>query len=151
MILPHDEPAIDADDLIIRRINPQHHVVPDNNFSCMRISSKAFAASTGPDAGMSVDIEKLIVAGGEDPKTYVVTPVFTGAVAFSASAIRSLGLWVGYDPLEENPYHGEVWNSTANRHNKFSKAQKDGLAAAAEWYVSLSGVQLHIPPTAPAT
>lgn len=111
----------------------------------MRISSKAFSPSTGPDAGMSVDIEKLIVAGGEDPKTYVVTPVFTGAVAISASAARSLGLWVGYDPLDDNPYHGEVWNSIINRHNKFSKAQKDGLAAAAEWYVPLDGVELHVP------
>lgn len=92
---------------------------------------------------MSIDVEKLIVAAGHQPHQYVVDPVFTGAVSFSASAIRSLGLWIGYEPVHDNPYHGEVWSSTPSRHNKFTKMQKDGLAAAAAWYVPIDDVALH--------
>lgn len=142
MVAPYDEPAIGAGDLIIRRINPQYYVIFDNNRNCHRISSKAYSPSSGPDAGMSIDIEKLIVAAGHQPQQYVVDPVFTGAVVFPASAIRSLGLWIGYEPVHGNPYHGEVWGSAFARHNKFTKAQKDGLAAAAAWYVPLADVAL---------
>lgn len=142
MVAPYDEPAIDAGDLIIRRINPLYHVVFDDNRQCQRISSKAYSPSSGPDAGMSVDIEQLIIAAGHQPQQYVVDPVFTGAVVFSASAIRSLGLWIGYEPVHGNPHHGEVWGATPSRHNKFTKTQKDGLAAAAAWYVPLDNVAL---------
>jgi hypothetical protein len=142
VVVPYDEVNINPDDLIIRRINPNHHVVFDDNRNCLRISSKAYSPSNGPDAGMSIDIEKLIIAGGHSPQQYVVNPVFTGAVVFSASAIRSLGLWIGYEPVHANPYHGEVWGSVASRHNKFTKTQKDGLAGAAAWYVQIDGVAL---------
>lgn len=91
---------------------------------------------------MSVDIEQLIIASGLQPKHYVVDPVFTGAVAFSASDVRSLGLWIGYEPLQNNPCHGEVWGATPTRHNRFTKTQKDGLAAAARWYVPLRDVEI---------
>ena len=135
MIAPYDEPDIRADEQIIRRINPQHHVVPDDNRQCRRISSKAYKPSSEPNAGMSnagmsIDIEKLI------------TPVYTGAVVFSANDIRSLGLWIGYEPVAGNPYHGEVWGQTPSRHNKFTQSQVRGLASAAAWYVPLNGVRL---------
>ena len=139
---PYDDADIAWDDVVIRRINPQYHVVFDNNRQCNRISSKAYSPSSGPNAGMSIDVEKLVVAAERHPHRFVVDPVFTGAVAFSASAVRSLGLWVGYEPLPDNPYHGEVWGATPGRHNKFTKAQKDGLAAIAEWYVAIDGVAL---------
>lgn len=139
---PYDESGIGADDLIIRRINPHYHVIFDDNRQCRRISSKAYSPSSGPDAGMSIDVEQLIITAGQQPQQYVVDPVFTGAVAFSASSIRSLGLWIGYEPVHDNPYHGEVWGANPSRHNKFTKTQKDGLAAAAAWYVSIDDVAL---------
>ena len=147
MIAPYDEPDIRADEQIIRRINPQHHVVPDDNRQCRRISSKAYKPSSEPNAGMSnagmsIDIEKLIVRAGHEPQKYVVTPVYTGAVVFSANDIRSLGLWIGYEPVAGNPYHGEVWGQTPSRHNKFTQSQVRGLASAAAWYVPLNGVRL---------
>lgn len=89
---------------------------------------------------MSVDIEDLILEGGHNPKQYVTTPIFTGSVAFSADNVRNLGLRIGYDPIQENPYHGEVWGSP--RANRFSNPQKKGLLAASEWYVEIEGVSL---------
>lgn len=89
---------------------------------------------------MSVDIEALILDGGDDPKQYVITPIFTGSVAFSADNARNLGLKIGYDPIPENPCHGEVWGSP--RANRFSSSQKKGLLAASEWYVEIEDVSL---------
>jgi hypothetical protein len=137
---PYDENQIDADDLVIRRINPQQHVVWDENRGCRRISSKVFSPSSGRNDGMSVDIEQLMLSDGVDPRHYVTTPVFMGSVAFSAGAARALGLLVGYDPIPKNPYHGEVWGGC--RPNRFSRRQKKGLTEASRWYVELDGVDI---------
>jgi hypothetical protein len=143
-VAPYDEPKIGDEDVIIRRINPDQHVVWDDNRKQKRISSKAYNKSTGLNEGMSVDVEALIMADGLDPRIYVQTPVFTGAVAFSASVIRTLDLWVGYDPVrdhhnaQDNPYHGQVWSREQKK--KFSEVQKSGLARAANWYVEIPGV-----------
>jgi len=42
---------------------------------------------------------------------------------------------VGFDPLPENPYHGEVWG-------KFTKAQQRRLQQLAVWFVAIPGVKL---------
>ncbi|GAK33273.1 hypothetical protein AQ1_01160 [alpha proteobacterium Q-1] len=91
---------------------------------------------------MSVDIEAQIIEDGHNPQKYVTTPVFTGSVAFCAGEARALGLWVGYDPLPDNPYHGEVWNSDRDRPNRFRRGQERGLHNAATWYVRLEGIEI---------
>lgn len=136
---PYDENDIGSDELIIRRISAQY-VVPNENTGGLRLSSMAFQPSSGLNSGMSVDVETLIVKSGLDPKNYVKTPVFTGAVAFSAGDVRALNLMVGYDPLEENPYHGEVWGNTKPNH--FSGSQKKGLRQVSKWYVELPDVDI---------
>lgn len=146
MVAPYDEPRISVNDTIIRRINPEQHVVPDDNRNCYRISSKAYSTSSGPTGGMSVDVEALIVADDIDPQQWVTTPVFTGSVAFDSNAIRALNLWIGYDPIRDapgqpdNPYHGEVWSATGAAN--FTRGQKNGLARAARWYVTIPNVEL---------
>ncbi len=139
-VAPYDEGDISPDDCIIRRINPEQHVVWDDNLDKRRVSSKAFTPSSGTDGGMSVDIENKIIGANEDPKEYVTTPVFTGSVHFLASAIRELDLWIGYDPLPDNPHHGEVWGNP--RPNRFKSSQKNGLHRLAQWYVALENVDL---------
>ncbi|MCZ8158653.1 MAG: hypothetical protein O9256_02015 [Rhizobiaceae bacterium] len=137
---PHDHPEISNDDGVIRRI-PQHWVVPGKDGS-PRLSSMAFKASSGENAGMSVDLEALIVEAGLDPRTYVNNPKWVGSVRFTAGSLRAEGFMVGYDPLDEeppdqsaNPYHGEVWGS-------FSKGKQRRLAEIAAWFVELPGVSL---------
>lgn len=143
---PYDDARIGAADTIIRRINPEQHVIWDENRQRNRITSKAYNKSSGPKAGMSVDIEALITTAGQQPKTYVTTPVFTGSVAFSANDVRALHLWVGYEPIKDvpnipdNPYHGEVWPMTDKK--SFTEGQKTGLARTAQWYVELPDVDI---------
>jgi hypothetical protein len=96
---------------------------------------------------MSVDIENLILSAGLDPRVVVTTPTFTGSVVFKASQVRSLGLLIGYEPIEgdaqvsPNPFHGEVWDNTPKK--SFSDAQRKGLAGSASWYVELPDTDIN--------
>jgi hypothetical protein len=89
---------------------------------------------------MSVDLERLIVAAGVNPHAYVTTPRFTGSVIFSAEQIRDAGFLIGYDPLPDNSYHGEVWASISG--GKFSRAQQKQLQTLAQWYVQIPNVEI---------
>jgi hypothetical protein len=104
----------------------------------------ALKASSGDNAGMSVDLEALIVTAGLDPHAYVTNPRWIGSIRFTAGDLRAEEFKVGFDPLDEeppsqpaNPYHGEVWGS-------FSRGKQRKLAALATWYVALPGVLLSI-------
>lgn len=144
---PYDEQAIDNGDVIIRRVNFRQHVVRDEITGTLRTSSKLFSPSSGPRGGMSVDLLKLIEADGVDAKEFVTTPVFTGAVQFTAQAVRAAMLRVGYHPINDipgqpdNPYHGEVWGPV-QKPNKFTHGQKRSLARASTWFVELPEVEI---------
>lgn len=138
---PYDEFEIEADDSIIRRVNPSQHVVPDENTGRQRTSSKLFSPSSKPNGGMSVDILKLIENAGLNAQEFVTTPVYTGSVYFSAGSARAVGLRVGYDSIPDNSYHGEVWGSV-DRPNKFTSIHKRALANASRWFVKLPGVEI---------
>lgn len=144
---PYDEAEIEDEDTIIRRVPLQQLVWDDNGGERrQRISKGLYSKSTGPKEGMSVDIEALMTKDDVNPTEYVTTPVFHGAVSFSASEIRALDLMVGYDPIEDdpvlpdNPYHGEVWRKEEAK--RFTGAQTKGLQDAAKWYVEIEGVKL---------
>lgn len=138
---PHDHNEISNDNLLIRRINPEQHVVYDNNRGVNRISSAAFKPSSAAKGGMSIDLKHLIENDNKEPSEYVTTPIFTGSVEFQASVVRGVGLWVGYDPLDINPYHGEVWAS-APRFNRFSDGQVKAIRRNAVWLVELPDVAI---------
>jgi hypothetical protein len=140
IVEPHDHDEIQNEDLIIRRICPANHVVYDGNRGKDRLSTKAFKPSSGVKDGMSIDIKLLIENDNLAPAEYVTTPVFTGSVEFTAITARDAGLWVGFDPLEENPYHGEVWG--AARANKFTTTQSKHIQNNSNWLVPLDGVDI---------
>ena len=130
-VQPHDHDEIGPGDGIIRRISEKQLIV--DKVGQRRISSIAFKPSTGPNGGMSVDLERSIIDAGLDPQTHVTTPYWTGSVRFEAGAIREEGFQVGYHPLTDNPHHGEVWGD-------FSKARQRRLQALAVWFVPIPGV-----------
>lgn len=132
-VLPHDHCGIASDDGVIRRIS-ENQVVADSTGQ-RRVSSKAFKPSTGPNGGMSIDLERLIIEAKQDPRAYVTTPRWTGSVRFEAGALREEEFMVGFDPRPENPYHGEVWG-------KFTRAQQRRLQQLAVWFVAIPGVKL---------
>ncbi|MBS8225912.1 hypothetical protein [Vannielia litorea] len=133
---PYDDPNISDEDLIVRRVNPEQHLVYDENLGRQRVSSKLFAASSGPEGGMSVDIPALMVADGVVAEEFVKTPPFLGAVSFTAGCIREAHLIVGYHPIPDNPYHGEVWRAPDG--GRFTRAQKKHLSENYEWFVKVS-------------
>ena len=133
--------------MLIRRINPVEHVVPDENRGYLRLSTKAFSSSSEMPYGMSVDVLNLMTRAGVDPKLFVTTPKFTASVQFTAGTARTAGLWVGFDPLEkegnnpENPYHAEVW-SQPRPEKKFTKSQQRSMLNSCQWFVEIPGVQI---------
>ncbi len=139
-IKPHNHNEIVPEGLLIRRIDPAQHLVHDENRNCTRISTKAFQPSSELNGGMSVDLNQLMQAASIDAAKFVTTPKHVGSVSFTAGAARSEKLLVGYDPLEDNRYHGEVWGDT--KPNKFSKAQSKALISACTWFVKIPNVEI---------
>lgn len=135
-VMPHDHPGIGATDGIIRRISAQWIV--DGPGGSKQISSMAFNPSTGPNGGMSVDLQAQIEEAGLNCRKFLstTTPQYAGSVRFEAGALRGVGLQVGFDPLPTNPHHGEVWG-------KFTDSmRKRTLPSLARWFVEISGVVL---------
>lgn len=141
-VVPHDHEGILPEHGIIRRI-PEHHVVMDEKIGGRRISSMAFKPSSGPNGGLSVDLQQQIEEEGHDAKAYVTTPHWVGSIRFIAGELRGEDFKVGFDPIElktgnqPNPYHGEVWG-------KFSKGKQNRLRQLCDWFVPIDGVSIGV-------
>ncbi|MDX0517382.1 hypothetical protein GOL81_21235 [Sinorhizobium medicae] len=127
-VVPHNHDQILDQDGVLRRISPFHLVEDEKAAGGKRLSSMAFQPSSGPNGGMSVDLERSVLDAGGDPRAHVIAPPFVGAVRFVAGQLREEEFLVGYDPLPSNPHHGEVWGS-------FTASKKKKLLALAEIYV----------------
>jgi len=127
--LPHDHVGIQSGDGVIRRISP-HQLVYDEKIRGKRISSKAYSPSSEKNGRMSVDLQRVIEEAGINAKAFVSSPPWIGAVSFTAGSLRSENLLVGYDPTENNPYHGQVWG-------RFSKQIRRKLAELATPFVAI--------------
>lgn len=130
-VVPHDHAEILNPHLVIRRIS-SNHIVTDAAGQ-RRLSSMAFKPSSGPNGGMSVDVEPFIADAGYDPRVFVTTPRWTGSVSFVVGELRARALRVGYDPIPENEFHGEVWGT---------RGQFRQLQAMSHWYVEIPDVAL---------
>ena len=95
----------------------------------------AFKASTGVNGGMSVDLQTQIEEAGLDARSYVSTPRWMGSLRLEAGPLRAEGFDVGFDPLNNNPYHGEVWGA-------FSKSKQKRLRELCQWFVPIEGVSI---------
>ena len=132
-VLPHDHEGIHDEDGVIRRISTLW-VVSDPKTG-QRVSTMAFEPSSGPNGGLSVDLQCEIVGAGKDAREYVMVPPWIGAIRFQAGQLRSEELKVGYDPLPNQPFHGEAWGS-------FTRSKKKRLLTVGQWLVEIDGVCL---------
>ncbi|MTE01678.1 hypothetical protein GIY56_15420 [Paracoccus sp. YIM 132242] len=145
-VIAYNDADIVDRDVLIRRINPAEHVVPDGNGG-QRLSTKAISSSSTAPYGMSVDAMQLMEIANIDVREFVTCPKYVASVQFSAGVARSAGLLVGYHPLEKdgdapaNPYHAEVW-SHPDPSRDFSKRQKKDILNTCEWFVALDGVSI---------
>lgn len=133
-VVPHDHQEIADNDRVLRRVSTELTVF-DPKIGGRRLSSMAFRKSSGPRGGMSVDLECLIVEAGHDVRQWVTSPRWAGSVVFRVGDLRAERLQVGFDPLPDNPYHGEVWG-------EFTKAQQRTLARSCAWFVPIPDVSL---------
>lgn len=111
-VKPHDDPAILDDDGLLHRIDPNHHVIWDDNRQQYRVSSVAFTESStkiSPNGGMSVRLERPMQNDGVDPLDSLEKD--WGLVRLEAGNMRRLNCMVGPEPLPEDPYHANVWNT----------------------------------------
>ena len=136
LVVSHDHAEILNTDDVIRRISRQH-VVPDPKvLKGNKVSTMAFQASTGINGGMSIDLKTRIEADGLDAKLHVTSPEWIGSVVIDVQFLRGLELKVGYDPLPNNAYHGEVWGN-------FSKSIQKQILSSAIWFVEIPSVYLN--------
>ncbi len=132
-VLPHNHDEILESHILLRRV-PSNWVVDDPR-SGKRISTMAFQPSSGKNGGLSVDIEFLILSSGVEPRSLLNSSGHLGVLSFQVGDVRQLGFSVGYDPLPDNPFHGEVWGN-------FSRPNKKKLLQLSSWYVPIDGVTL---------
>lgn len=134
-VIPHDHDGIFHDDWVIRRVSEKQVVLDPKVIGGKRISSMAFSPSSSPNGGMSVDLKKQIEEAGLDAQVFVTTPVWIGSVRFNVGQLRDEKFKVGYDPLKDNPYHGEVWGS-------FTTSKKSRLKQLCVWFVQIENVTI---------
>jgi len=134
-VIPHDHDGISNDDWAIRRISERQLVLDPKVVGGKRISSIAFNPSIGPNGGMSVDLQSQIEEAGLNAMAFVTTPVWFGSVRFKVGQLRNVGFMVGYDPLETNLYHGEVWGG-------FTRSKKLQIQQLCEWFVHIENVSI---------
>jgi len=132
-VVPHNHSGIADEHRVIRRIST-HQIVTDK-YGVRRLSSLAFKASSGANGGMSVDLEQLIIEAGLVPMDYVTTPRWFGSLVYEVRELRAMNLQVGFEPLEDNPYHGEVWGI-------FDRPTQRHLCETAVWFVEIEGVAI---------
>lgn len=129
-VIPHDHLGILDGDEIIRRVSKQHLVDDPKAIGGRRLSSSLFNPSSEKNGGVSVDLKRHIEEAGHDPKDYVSNPPWVGSVKLIAQDFRSVTLKVGYDPIADNPYHGQVWGN-------FTGGCKKKLLRLAQWFVPI--------------
>lgn len=134
VVTPHDHEGILHDDGIIRRIS-EEYVVYDEKIGGRRLSSKAFQASSEENGGMSIDLQRQIEEAGIDAREFVTTPCWTGSVIFKAGDLRNEEFKVGFDPITDNPYHGQVWGN-------FTNGKKKRMRRFCVWFVPIDNVSI---------
>ncbi len=139
-VLPHNHPDLVPGRRVIRRIS-KDLVVYDDNRGCQRLSSSLF--KNDPRNGyLSVDSEHCITERGADPREYVTSPYWFGALILDVSEFRSAdtstsneSMWrIGMAPLDDNVCHGAVWG-------KITKGQSNTLQRNSEWLAEIHGVE----------
>jgi hypothetical protein len=108
-VVPHDHAQILNEDIILKRVSQQHLVeVGDGLY---RVSTAIFSQSSDKYRGSSINILKVIENLGEEVEAYCRRRGETvGAIALTAGAIRDEEGLVGFEPLEDDLAHGEIWN-----------------------------------------
>ncbi len=128
--LPHDHAGLDPSDIVIRLV-PRQWRVAGAQPGVWRLSSEAFQNSSDKYRGCSVLIAKLAAEAGISIEKIVASRNMLGAISVTVGQIRGRGLKVGFDPLEDDPFHGQIWE-------KITRGTANTLLSSAAWSVPIA-------------
>lgn len=117
-VIPHDDPDILDESYVVRYILSSQ-LVPDPRGG-RRLSSGAFSRSSKQHdhyQGMSVDLLDAMLAKGVRPADKA-GPDHEAIVKLQIGELRALGLCVGSDPIQDNPFHAGVWGLNSGMRKK---------------------------------
>lgn len=110
-VLPHDDADIPGDAYVLRYIIPDWLKAHPSFPGRRRLSRAAFSPSSkryDPYQGMSVDLLQPMLDAGL-PHTGRKSEKHEAVVRLRVQDLRDVGLQVGSDPLDSNPFHAGVW------------------------------------------
>jgi hypothetical protein len=125
--IPHDHAEILDDDSLVRYVRAEIHAFYEDG--AWRVSSAAFSPSKPPNdprSSVSVDSESLMLNDGLEEPFRTPDDSF-GSVRVAVKKVRAENLQVGWDPIENNPYHCGIWGILNNQ------SKRKRLAKAAEF------------------
>lgn len=138
-VQPHDHPDLAGENRLIRRISDEYVVL--DSTGGLRLSSALFKHD--PRQGhLSFDSERCILDAGKDPRAYVTSSMWMGALAISVGQVRSVdqadkpeNRWkIGMVPIvPDNPCHAGLWG-------KVSQGRSNELQRRSAWLVAIPGV-----------
>jgi hypothetical protein len=118
-----DDPTVPDQLKLYRRINPEVHMVHDENLDCCRVTSGAFG-----QGNLSVLLHDTLIESGRLP-SQVVTAEEPYLVALTAGQARDADQGVCRLPNEDDCAHGEIIGSRGSR------SAKRKLVRAVVWEV----------------
>jgi hypothetical protein len=118
-----DDPTITNVERLFRRIHPKQ-IVKDDDTGLARVSTSAFK-----DKELSMNIESVLLAGGETADACLRSYQGYKLVCFTAGHARQHQQLVCRDPLPDSPSHGLVCGS------KSSRRVHEGLRDLADWVI----------------
>lgn len=116
---PYKDVELSDDEILVRRV-PSDAYKPHATTSASaveRITSNCYSSSSAsrdPHMGCSCDLKSILSETGLDPATESYAPNVRGLVGVRVADVRSLGLWVGRDPVDGNPAHVSIWEMDAH-------------------------------------
>jgi hypothetical protein len=127
--LAHDHPGLLGTDLVFRLI-PKQWRVPGSSPGIWRLSTQAFENSSDRYGGCSVLLANLLAEAQVSIDDIVAERGALGAIKLAVSEIRVRSLQVGFDPLPDDPFHGQIWG-------KITKGVSKGLLGVSSWAVEV--------------
>lgn len=124
-----DDPTIEDDSPLWRRI-PPWHFVSDENLQCKRLSSAAFSDNSKDKSPMSVALGHEVLAAGRTAESVLQKHEGFGLVSFCAGLARELNQGIRRKPLDDEPAHAEVFG-------KKTKGVQRAFAKNCQWVIRM--------------
>jgi hypothetical protein len=140
-IVFEDDPSIEADDPVWRRIPPGWWTF-DHNVGRVRPASGCFQYSTDKETGKKHPMSVTLGKGLTPEKALAGQHKGFKLVGWTAGYLRSLELGVSRQDMPDIIAHGLVFtlqqDSAGQRRTNISQPVRDELATSAQWLVELS-------------